>query len=137
MLRMKIIGVILLVILSSAASFAQDWPKVRPMEAEVGFDTAVSRFDFRVPIYSENGELLYWFLCKGGNTEYLDSVKGGNYVGPLSCRLDTENREGDGSYLAEGDENTRTGRCRHPVLPSPDAGQYEKPDRNHYLAIGC
>lgn len=100
----KILIVIFFLLWPVGVSFAEDWPKVRPMEAEVGFDTKMSRFDFRVPIYGVNGKPLYWFLCKAGHEDDPDNYNDFEYgSGLLACRLGLY-QKGFNNFLAEDDQ---------------------------------
>lgn len=83
-----------------------DWPNVREFEITVGFSAHAERFDLLAPIYSDRGDIVYWLICKGGSDENLDRLSdesGTNFVGPLSCRLDTEKRDSSFSLLTEDD----------------------------------
>lgn len=100
---------ILVIILSidlSESSTDVVWPEVREFEISVGFGMSATKFEVTIPIYNESGKKEYWIKCVGGDDEYLDRLSGEsgiNYVGPLSCRLDLEDRESGFSLLGVDD----------------------------------
>jgi hypothetical protein len=80
------------------------WPSVEALEVSVGFDARAERFEFTTPLYTGDGEPGYWLRCIGGRDRFLDELSKNtqiNFVGPLSCRLNTEPEVSEVSLLAE------------------------------------
>jgi hypothetical protein len=93
-------GIVILVfcISQNAAS------RIREVDVTVGISASADRIDVEIPIYDEGGIQKYFFVCHGGEAEYLAALTKANhvwYVAPLMCLLTEGNVESEGSLLAE------------------------------------
>ena len=102
---MKLTTIIIgLLLLAGGAANGEIWPQVREIDMTIGVDSGAERILWKVPIYGNDGTVLYQIICRGGTDEYLDGLTdrvGINFVGPLGCRLHEGLVEVEHSLLAE------------------------------------
>lgn len=92
----------LLVCSAVVANEVGPWPTVRPTTASFDVDFSAERIVIDLPIFSDSGQPLYYFACRGGQTAYLDKLPE-NWVGPLMCTLTTGTEPSETSLLSEDD----------------------------------
>ncbi len=107
-MRMIAFNMLLTLVLACRICFGAEtqWPKMKEFEIDFVVQTTAEKIEFMKPLYDINSTVRYLFVCRGGNTEYLDKLSDQtniNYVGQLGCRLIEGDKEVEDSLLAEDD----------------------------------
>jgi hypothetical protein len=99
---------ILFLIIFSSTCLADDtlWPTIKEFDDEFLAYSGGKPVEYLKPLKDLNGHTKYLFVCRGGSTEYTDSLADKldiNYVNPLTCILNNGDKETESSLLAEDD----------------------------------
>ena len=104
---MKYILCSLLIILSSICLAGDtSWPIIKEFDEEFLAYSEGKPVEYVKPLKDLNGNTKYLLVCRGGTTEYTDSLSDKldiNYVSPLTCILNNGEKETESSLLAEDD----------------------------------
>jgi hypothetical protein len=81
-----------------------DWPQLAGLDTTIAINALSERIFHEFPCEDQSGKVLYTLFCRGGSTEYLDSLSGKtdiNHVGPLCFYLVPGKEDNEGSLLCE------------------------------------
>jgi hypothetical protein len=75
-----------LLVCQSQIEYRTDWPGIADLDTAIAINALSERIHFELPLKGHTGKTLYTIFCRGGSTEYLDSLcdrTGVNYCGAL------------------------------------------------------
>jgi hypothetical protein len=93
-----------LLVSQSQVEYRTDWPLITNLDTTLTIDALSERIVYEIPMEDRFGKVIYTLFCRGGSTEYLDSLSdktGINYVGPLCFYLVSGKDDSEGSLLCE------------------------------------
>ena len=88
----------------SQVEYRTDWPLVTNLDTTLAIDALSERIFHEIPMKDRSGKVIYTLFCRGGSTEYLDSLSdktGINYVAPLCFYLVSGKHDNEESLLCE------------------------------------
>jgi hypothetical protein len=103
---MKRFALFLFLIFLPSVCLATDaaWPKLKDFDDEFLAYSGGKPVEYIRPLKDLNGNTKYLLVCRGGSTEYTDTLSDKlniNYVSPLTCILNNGDNETEASLLAE------------------------------------